>query len=184
MVLLIYNVFPHFHLVLINLDIFFIFIKKNNMEYQFKTEWDYKNPENESIENQSEWNYTIIFYINHISALVHKFSLRGGVDTIVIHPSIEWLFNNNYYDNSTKMLLQRYQIKFDESINRNIIKLENLKLLDNLIMIPKKFDIGDEGNVHNMPIVKFEHINSYSQNEIDEYKSGLGGYIEILNLPE
>jgi hypothetical protein len=110
--------------------------------------------------------------------------LRGGVDTIVIHPSIEWLFNNNYYDNSTKMLLQRYQIKFDESINRNIIKLENLKLLDNLIMIPKKFDIGDEGNVHNMPIVKFENINSYSQNEIDEYKSGLGGYIEILNLPE
>jgi hypothetical protein len=68
MVLLIYNVFPHFHLVLINLDIFFIFIKKNNMEYQFKTEWDYKNPENESIENQSEWNYTIIFYINHISS--------------------------------------------------------------------------------------------------------------------
>jgi hypothetical protein len=68
MALLIYNVFPHFHLVLINLDIFFIFIKKNNMEYQFKTEWGYKNPENESIENQSEWNYTIIFYINHISS--------------------------------------------------------------------------------------------------------------------
>lgn len=153
------------------------------MEYQFKTEWDYKIPEDNSIQFQPDWNMTIISKIHYISNLVHSYSLCGGVDTITIHPSIEWLFNNKFYD-TNKMLLQRYQITFEESINRNIIKLENLKLLDNLIMIPTKMEIGEPGNDHDMPIVNFQHINSYTQDEIDYYKSGLGGYIEILNLPE
>lgn len=153
------------------------------MEYLYKEVWDYTIPDNLQ-HTRREYNKTILISINRVSMSIHKASMRGGADTIYINPDIEELFYNDWYDMNLKTLAGRYQIVFDNDLPKNIIKLENNKTLNNLIVIPR---LQEEGHPEGDPLfstINMVGINECSQEEIDTYKSGLGGYIEILNLSE
>lgn len=152
------------------------------MEYINKEVWDYTNS-NETILSRRDWNKTLLTKINYVSKLIHVMSIRGGADTIYIHPDIEELFYHDWYDMNLKTLISRYQVELDDSMSRNVIKLENKKVLGNLVAIPR---LQEEGHPDGDPLfqtINMVGINQCSQEEIDKYKSGLGGYIEILNLP-
>ena len=60
---------------------------------------------------QKEWNQTLITKVNQVSAQIHKSTLRGGADTIVIAPEILPIFNDlECYDDIRKVLGNRYEI--------------------------------------------------------------------------
>ena len=151
------------------------------MEYINKEVWDYNNPD-ETLLSRRDYNKTLITKINYISNLIHRGSIRGGADTIYIHPDIEELFYNDWYDMNLKTLISRYQIVLDDSMSRNVIKLENKKVLGNLVAIPRLQEEGHPDGDPLFPTINMVGINQCSQEEIDSYIGELGGYIEILNL--
>jgi hypothetical protein len=159
---------------------YYIF-EKDIMEYKHRVDWDYNNPD-ETLLSRRDYNKTLITKINYISNLIHRGSFRGGADTIIIHPSIEELFYNEWYYEGTKQLIGRYQVVLDDSMPRNIIKLENKKVLGNLVVIPRLLEEGNPAGDPLFPTINMFHIYSCSQDEIDSYIGELGGYIDIINL--
>jgi len=153
------------------------------MAYKHRREWDYHNPDIIRF-SRREYNKTLITKINYITNLVHRGSLWGGVDTITIHPSIEALFYGEWYYDGTRMLICRYQVVLDDSMSRDVIKLENKKVLDNLIVIPRLLEEGNPAGDPLFPTINMVGIKECSQDEIDSYIGELGGYIDIINLPE
>lgn len=152
------------------------------MEYKHRVKWDYSIPQDSEIKLRKDYNKTIITKIHYISNLVHGASMRGGIDTITIHPSIEELFYNEWYFEGTKELMGRYLVELDDSMPRNIIKLENKKVLGNLIVLPRLQEEGHPDGNQSFSTINMVDIRQCSPDEVDEYKSNLGGYIEILNL--
>jgi len=63
--------------------------------------WDYngwKNIENGSVNyNQKDWNQTLITAINQVSAQIHKSTLRGGANWIVVSSEISAIFDDLEY---------------------------------------------------------------------------------------
>jgi len=151
------------------------------MVYKHRVEWDYNNPD-ETLLSRRDWNRTLITKINHISNLVHCGSIRGGVDTIIIHPSIEELFYSDWYFEGTNQLMGRYQIVLDDSMPRDMIKLENSKVLGNLVVIPRLLEEGNPAGDPLFPTIDMVDIRSCSEDEIVSYIGELGGYIDIINL--
>jgi hypothetical protein len=151
------------------------------MVYKHRVEWDYNNPD-DILLSRRDYNKTIITKIHYICNLVHKASMRNGIDTITINPSIEELFYNEWYFEGTKELMGRYLVELDDSMSRNIIKLENKKVLGNLIVLPRLQEEGHPDGDPLFPTINMVDIRVCSPDEVDEYKSNLGGYIEILNL--
>jgi hypothetical protein len=102
-------------------------------------EWDYK-----------EWirvsNFPglvdcgIVEKINKVSASIHKKTLRGGANTIVINPVHRDIFLRNKYYNSDDNRLWggRYKIEFSEFINKDIIFLYNYRVESDDITQKKK----------------------------------------------
>lgn len=152
------------------------------MGYKHRVEWDYNNPD-DALLSRKDYNKTLITKINHISGLIHRGSVRGGADTITIHSSIEPLLYNEWYYEGTKQLIGRYQIEFDDSMPRNIFKLENKKVLDNLNVLPRLQEAGHPDGDPLFSTINMVDIRSCTQEEIDSYIGELGGYIVILNLP-
>lgn len=124
--------------------------------------------------------------INQMSAQTHKSTLRGGADTIRIHPSLEFLLENEYYNKETLQIGSRYNIIFDENIDRNIVYVYfsenyNPKILttivgNNIVMkINKKMVAPDKINLVSESVYA-------SEEEVEEYIKRGCGYIEIINL--
>ena len=63
--------------------------------------WDYngwRRIENGSVNyNQKDWNQTLITAINQISAQIHKSTLRGGANWIVVSSEISAIFDDLEY---------------------------------------------------------------------------------------
>jgi hypothetical protein len=92
-------------------------------------EWDYK--EWIRVSNFSELvDCGIIEKINKASASIHKKTLRGGANTIVINPVYRDIFlKNKYYSSHDNRLWGgRYKIEFNEFTNKDIICLYNDKI--------------------------------------------------------
>lgn len=151
------------------------------MEYKHRVEWDYNNPD-ETLLRRRDYNKTLITKINHITNLIHRGSFRGGVDTIIIHPSIEELFYGDWYFEVSKILLGRYQVELDDSMSRDVIKLENRRVLGDLVVLPRILEAGHPDGDNSFPTINMVGIRSCSEDEIVSYIGELGGYIDIINL--
>lgn len=66
---------------------------------------------------QKDWNQTLISKINQISAQIHKSTLRGGANQIIINPAVLGLFEDlEYYDKKEMTIGGRYKVLLDERL--------------------------------------------------------------------
>jgi hypothetical protein len=121
---------------------------------------------------QREWNKTLLQKINLISNKIQYSSLKGGADTIIIHPDLEVLFHPDHYDNFSKKLMGMFNVLIDPTMDRNRIELNNRRLLEDLQFIP----IRTENEV------QIKLITSCSKDEIVKYIEGLVGFVLIDNI--
>ncbi len=72
--------------------------------------------------------------------------------------------------------MNRINVTFDDTMEKNFIEVKCLKMLENLNVMP---EISSEGNTETITI---KTIDNFSEEQIKEYMSGLIGYIIIDNL--
>jgi hypothetical protein len=138
--------------------------------------WDFmgwKEHNEPEVGLQLKWNKTLIEKFNEVSLKIHKSSFRGGADTITMSPGLEGLLHPDYYDNHTKTLVGGYKVVFDETVERYVIRLENLKVLEDLKLIP---DASVEGEINLKP------LNECTEEQIVNYIEGLVGFVIVENL--
>jgi hypothetical protein len=151
------------------------FLNKNNIMENIIT-WDFmgwKEHNEPEVGLQLKWNKTLIEKFNEVSLKIHKSSFRGGADTITMSPGLEGLLHPDYYDNYTKTLIGGYKVVFDETVERYVIRLENLKVLEDLKLIP---DASVEGEINLKP------LNECTEEQIVNYIEGLVGFVIVENL--
>jgi hypothetical protein len=151
------------------------FLNKNNIMENIIT-WDFmgwKEHNEPEVGLQLKWNKTLIEKFNEVSLKIHKSSFRGGADTITMSPGLEGLLHPDYYDNYTKTLIGGYKVVFDETVERYVIRLENLKVLEDLKLIP---DASIEGEINLKP------LNECTEEQIVNYIEGLVGFVIVENL--
>ena len=138
--------------------------------------WDFmgwkKNNEPE-VGLQLKWNKTLIEKFTQVSLKIAKNSFRSGADTITMSPALEGLLHPDYYDNHRKILSNGYNIIFDETVDRYVIKLENLKVLEDLKVIPENNIPGE---------IIFKPITECAEEQIINYIEGLVGFVIVENL--
>lgn len=142
-----------------------------NVEY-----WDFMGWEEmhePEVGLQLKWNESLIGKIHEVSMKINRSSYRGGADTITIHPALEGLLHPEHYDNHRKILKGGYNVKFDENNGRYVIKLENLKILENLVVIPEVINEGE---------VNFKSISDCEEEQVVNYIESLVGFIIVENL--
>ena len=138
--------------------------------------WDFmgwKENNEPEVGLQLKWNKTLIEKFMQVSLRIHKSSLRGGADTITMSPALEGLLHPDFYDNHRKTLNGGYNVIFDESVDRYVIKLENLKVLEDLEVIPENFKPGE---------VIFKPLSECTEEQIVSYIEGLVGFVVVENL--
>ena len=138
--------------------------------------WDFmgwKENNEPEVGLQLKWNKTLIEKFIQVSAKIHQSSFRGGADTITMSPALEGLLHPDYYDNHRKTLNGGYQVILDETVDRYVIRLENLKVLEYLKFIPDN-SIEDE--------INFRSLNECNKEEIVNYIEGLLGFVIVENL--
>lgn len=145
------------------------------MENSHIEEWDLRGwmgVEEPTPYVQRDWNKTLLQKINLVSNKIQHSSLRGGADTIIIHPDLEVLFHPDHYDDFRKKLMDKFNVILDPTVDRNRIELNNRGLLEDLRFIP----IRTENEIEIKP------ISSFSNEEVIKYIEGLIGFIIIENI--
>lgn len=145
------------------------------MENSHIEEWDLRGwmgIEEPTPHAQREWNKTLLNKIMTISNKIHQSSLRGGADTIIVHPDLEVLFHPDHYDDFRKKLMDKFNVILDPTVDRNRIELNNRGLLEDLQFIP--FRTENE--------IEFKPISSITEDEVIKYIEGLIGFIIIENI--
>lgn len=122
---------------------------------------------------QLRWNTTLIEKFTQISSQINRNSMRGGADTITLHPQIEGLLHPDYYDNHRKILNNIYNVVLDENVDKYAIELKNLKVLEDLKAIPVMTEPGS---------ITVKLIDDVPEEQVIEYIEGLIGYVIIENL--
>ena len=122
---------------------------------------------------QLNWNKTLLEKVTQISSQINRNSRRGGADTITLHPALEGLLHPDYYDNHRKLLMGNIKVILDENVDKYVIKLENLTILENLKEIPDSSILG---------MVTFKRIKDCTEEQVISYIEGLIGFVIIENL--
>jgi hypothetical protein len=138
--------------------------------------WDFmgwKENNEPEVGLQLKWNKTLLEKFTQISSQINRNSMRGGADTITLHPQIEGLLHPDYYDNYRKVLNNIYNVVLDENVDKYAIELKNLKVLEDLKVIPESSLPGE---------VTFKQIEDSTEEQVIEYIEGLIGYVIIENL--
>ena len=104
------------------------------------------------------------------SVIQHNSRYKSG-DTIRTHSCNKILF-----ENGNPNLLEIYYF-FDDTLEKNIVIIECCEILDNLKFVPKMTDPNEEGQ---FGTIEFIPVKSCSEEDIQIYKNGLGGIIEIM----
>ena len=138
--------------------------------------WDFmgwKEHSEPEVGLQLKWNKTLLEKFTHVSSQINKHSLRGGADTITMYPALEGLLHPDYYDNHRKILMGGYTVVFDETMDKYAIELKNLRVLEDLKMIPDTSVSGE---------VTFKPLNDCTEEQIVNYIEDLVGFVVIENL--
>jgi len=181
------------------LNLYIIDLKKgpvdelSNKNSKWHLRWDYMGWETLSINNgtdinQLDWNETLITKINQISAQMHRISRTGGASHIKVHPFVKDLFKTIPYYDETTSKLSRYDVIYDDNIKINEIYVI-AKEWNDVLFIPR-FELGKTTTNDNRELetelreVSFNHISTYTDEEVVEYNKKLLGFIKIDNLPK
>ena len=97
---------------------------------------------------QSQWNNTLITVINNVSAKIHKSTLKGGANMLLVPQKFRELFEGlSYYNEDNSTLGGRYKVIFcvdedntiivrydgkygvNESDSHNIVESRNIKVM-------------------------------------------------------
>lgn len=122
---------------------------------------------------QLEWNKTLLDKFTQISSQINRNSMRGGADTITMYPALEGLLHPDYYDNHRKILMGGYTIVFDENMDKYAIELKNLRVLEDLKVIPESSTPGE---------INMKPIEDCPEEQVIDYIEGLVGFVVIENL--
>ena len=122
---------------------------------------------------QLNWNKTLLEKITQISSQINRNSMRGGADTITMYPALEGLLHPDYYDNHRKVLMGNIKVVLDDTIDKYAIELKNLRVLEDLKVIPDLLTPGE---------VNMKRIVDCTEEEITNYIEGLIGFVIIENL--
>ena len=147
------------------------------MENSHIEEWDLRGwmgVEEPTPHAQREWNKTLLQKINLISNKIQQSSLRGGADTIIVHPDLEVLFHPDHYDDFRKKLMDKFNVILDPTVDRNRIELNNKSLLEDLQFIPFSSEVENT--------IDFKPLISCSEEDIVKYIEGLVGFVLIENI--
>jgi hypothetical protein len=145
------------------------------MENSHIEEWDLRGwmgIEEPTPNAQREWNKTLLSKIMTISNKIHQSSLRGGADTIILHPDLEILLHPDSYDDYRKKLINNIDVILDSTMERDRIEINNRKLLEDLRFIP--FRSENE--------IEIKPISSITEDEVIKYIEGLVGFVLIENI--
>lgn len=137
--------------------------------------WDFmgwKETQEPEVGLQLKWNKTLLDKFTEMSSQINRNSYRGGADTITLHPAIEGLLHPDYYDSHRKSLLN-YNVVLDDTMDKYVIELKNLKVLEDIKAIPIVTEPGQ---------VTLKPIDECSEETIMEYIEGLIGYVIVENL--
>jgi hypothetical protein len=137
--------------------------------------WDFmgwKETSEPEVGLQLKWNRTLLEKFTQISSQINRNSRRGGADTITMYPALEGLLHPDYYDNHRKTLLG-CNVVFDDTMDKYVIELKNLNILENLRTIP---DLSVPGEIDFKPLV------SCTEEQVISYIEGLMGFVIIENL--
>jgi hypothetical protein len=138
--------------------------------------WDFmgwKENNEPEVGLQLKWNKTLLEKFTQVSAQINRNSMRGGADTITMYPSLEGLLHPDYYDNHRKILMGGYNVVLDETIDKYAIELKNLRLLEDLKVIPDSSTPGE---------VNLKQIEHCTEEQVVNYIEGLIGFVLIENL--
>lgn len=138
--------------------------------------WDFmgwKENSEPEVGLQLKWNKTLLEKFTQISSQINRNSMRGGADTITMYPALEGLLHPDYYDNHRKILMGGYTIVFDENMDKYAIELKNLRVLEDLKVIP---DSSTQGEIN------MKRIEDCPQEQVIDYIEGLVGFVVIENL--
>lgn len=99
--------------------------------------------------SQRDWNQTLLTKINMISHRIRRVSLRGGGDTIELHPKmLDIIESFPFFNVSRSVLLSKFKVIINSEIEENIIfvyykqgvdEIENARIGSNgtpLVLIP------------------------------------------------
>tara|TARA_R110000868_G_scaffold176916_4_gene414977 strand:+ start:8758 stop:9267 length:510 start_codon:yes stop_codon:yes gene_type:complete len=144
-------------------------------------EWDYLGYKlhNEQLGQDvywpSNWSNTIITKINMMSAMISQVTLRGGADTIWVHPKNAKLITSfeYYYD---KTIGGRYEVIITKRIESNQLFVGRKEYF-NLTHVSKFLSESEPNDPICVPIEKVYK----TPDEVEEYKGKLVGCIKLLN---
>jgi hypothetical protein len=72
--------------------------------------------------SQRDWNQTLITKINMVASRIHHSSLRGGGDTIELHPKMLFILESlEFYNIVEKKLAGRFDVIVNNTIEENVI---------------------------------------------------------------
>jgi len=137
--------------------------------------WDFmgwKETSEPEVGLQLKWNKTLLEKFAQISLQIRINSLRGGADTITMYPALEGLLHPDYYDNHKKTLMG-CNVVFDDTMDKYAIELKNLKVLEDLKVIPDSSTPGE---------VNLKRIEDCTEEQVVNYIEGLMGFVLIENL--
>jgi hypothetical protein len=139
--------------------------------------WDFmgwKETSEPEVGLQLKWNKTLLEKFAQISLQIRINSLRGGADTITMYPALEGLLHPDYYDNHKKTLMG-CNVVFDDTMDKYAIELKNLKVLEDLKVIP----VSEYEDINRMVMKRVEDC---TEEQVINYIEGLLGFVIIENL--
>ena len=138
--------------------------------------WDFmgwRETQEPEVGLQLKWNKTLLEKFTQISTQINRNSMRGGADTITMYPSLEGLLHPDYYDNHRKILMGGYNVILDDTMDKYVIELKNLRILEDLNVIPDSSVSGE---------VTIKKIEDCTEEQVVNYIEGLIGFVIIDNL--
>lgn len=138
--------------------------------------WDFmgwKENNEPEVGLQLKWNKTLLEKFTQISSQINRNSMRGGADTITMHPALELLLHPDYYDNHRKILMGGYTVILDSTMDKYAIELKNLRVLESLKVIP---DPSVPGKIN------MKKIEDCTEDEVVNYIESIMGFVIIENL--
>ncbi len=138
--------------------------------------WDFmgwKENSEPEVGLQLKWNKTLLEKFTQISSQIYRNSMRGGADTITMYPALEGLLHPDYYDNHRKILMGGYNVILDDTMDKYVIELKNLRILEDLNVIPDSSVSGE---------VTIKKIEDCTEEQVVNYIEGLIGFVIIDNL--
>lgn len=165
-------------------------MKTKELEFCFKTEWDYLGHEdipwpNELGDLQKDWNMTLLTKINQCTANVFKSSHRSGADTIMIHPSLLPIIESiEYYEPESKKIAGRYRVVTINDLGEDdIIVLRSLQkevFVDDITGEARYF-LKTESENENELTVKVHDRHVEDEATYQELLKNSRAHIKILN---